>query len=405
MHYDVIIVGGGPAGATAALYARRAGLNALLLEKAHFPRDKICGDALGGRAVGILRELNLLAETERLPGAKVRSIIFGGTNHCEADIEICNERRPDLSGYVITRQVFDSFLFDQARRAGGDCREGWEVTGIVLENNAVCGVKAREVNTGAVREFRANVVLGADGYKSIISRCLDLYEVDSRHWITAIRSYYRGVTGLTDKIELHYLEGVLPGYFWIFPLNDGMANVGIGMITGAMKRKHVNLVQALDGAIGLAHFSHRFRGAARLTKPVGWQLPVGSKRRPCSGAGYMLLGDAAGLIDPFTGEGIANAMYSGRSAVEIARLACAEGDFSAASLARYESGIWNEVGGELKTSARLQRIARFQPLLNFTIRKAAANPGVRDVISAMIAEEMPRKALTSPLFYFNLLFK
>jgi len=405
MSYDIVIVGGGPAGATAALYAKRVGLKALLLEKARIPRDKICGDAIGGKAVDILRELNLSAQAESLPGITVRGVIFGGTDHSEATIEVCNGRRPGIAGYVIKRELFDGFLFEQARGAGVECREGWEVGDLIIENSTVRGVKARQLESGAFEEFRGNIVLGADGYKSIISRRLGLYEIDPQHWLTAVRSYYRNVEGLSDKIELHYVADVLPGYFWIFPLDDNIANVGIGMLARPMKRRHVNLVEALNDVVGSSRFARRFKAALRVTKPMGWQLPTGSKRRPCAGPGYMLVGDAAGLIDPFTGEGIANAMYSARKAVEIAQAACTEQDFSAASLSRYENGLWSELGDELRVSARLQEIARMQWLLNFTIRKAASNRDVSETIGAMIVGEAPRKPLTSPFFYFDLLFK
>ena len=149
----------------------------------------------------------------------------------------------------------------------------------------------------------------------------------------------------------------------------------------------------------------RFAAAGRVGRTVGWQLPLGSRRRPASGAGFLLLGDAAGLIDPFTGEGIGNAMFSARRAVAVAVQALAEGDTGAASLARYDDALWAEVGDELAVSARLQRIARCPPLLEFTIRKAARSPRVRDMICAMIANELPRKALTRPAFYFDLLFR
>ncbi|MCC7272476.1 MAG: hypothetical protein IT561_07400 [Alphaproteobacteria bacterium] len=119
----------------------------------------------------------------------------------------------------------------------------------------------------------------------------------------------------------------------------------------------------------------------------------------------MLLGDAAGLIDPFTGEGIGNAMFAGRRAVAVAARALEEGDTGAASLARYDDALWGEIGDELAVSTRLQKIARFRPLLEFTIGRAARSHQVRDMICAMIANELPRKALTSPAFYLNLLFR
>jgi geranylgeranyl reductase family protein len=401
--YDLIIVGGGPAGATAALYAQRAGLSTLLLDRARFPRDKICGDARGGKSVTILRELGLLDDVARLPGVMVRNIVFGSPSHVEARIDLTKARRRDfVTGFVIRRVDFDNYLFQKAKAAATTCLEEFRVDDVIVEDGSVCGVRGA-VGREPQQSFRGRVVLGADGYRSIVARKTGLYDKDPDHWIVAVRRYYRNVAGLTDQIELQYVKNASPGYFWIFPLEAGYANVGIGMVSSNMKRKGVNLVDALEEVIRSLHFRDRFAAAEPLEKATGWHLPVGSKHRKCYGAGFMLLGDAAGLIDPFTGEGIANAMYSARRAVEVAKAALQADDVSAAALARYDRRLWDEIGDELAVSTRLQKIARFRPLLNFTIAKAARNADVRDTICAMIAEEIPRKQLTSPLFYLKLL--
>jgi flavin-dependent dehydrogenase len=222
--------------------------------------------------------------------------------------------------------------------------------------------------------------------------------------VVALRCYYQNVGGLTDQIELHFVEEVLPGYFWIFPLEDGHANVGIGMLHEAIKRRKVNLKAALQTVINSPRFRGRFAQAKALEEPVGWNLPVGSKHRKIYGNGFMLLGDAAGLIDPFTGEGIGNAMYSALFAVETAKEACEAGDFSQDFLARYDKRLWAEIGDELKVSTRLQQLGRSRFLLNLVIDKAARNKEVHDLIYGMLMNEIPKKKLTNPLFYLKLLF-
>ena len=120
----------------------------------------------------------------------------------------------------------------------------------------------------------------------------------------------------------------------------------------------------------------------------------------------MLLGDAAGLIDPFTGEGIGNALYSARFAAEVAAEAVEAGDFSGRFLQhRYGRRLWDTLGDELQISTRLQRLGRWRSLLNLAIRRAAGNPEVSDLIGGMIANAVPKKQLTNPLFYLKLLFK
>ncbi len=402
--YDLIVVGAGPAGATAVLYARRLGLRVLLLDKARFPRDKVCGDALSGKAVNILRELDLLDRVADLPGALINVVTFGSPKHTHIDIDLRRSNRPDLStGYVIRREVFDHFLFCEASRAADRTLEGFTVKDILGEDGYVTGVSGT-TEDGREDTFHSKVVLGADGFSSVVARKLDLYQHDSQHWVVALRQYYRDVKGLDNQIELHFIDEVIPGYFWIFPIEDNLANVGIGMLHEYIKANDVDLRVALKNAVDSPAFRDRFDVAVPLEEPIGWNLPVGSSHRMNHGDGFMLLGDAAGLIDPFTGEGIGNAFYSAKIAVEVAREAIDHSDVSGSFLRRYDDRLWDEIGDELKTSHRLQRIGRNRTLLNFVINKAARSDDVRDTIMGMIVNEVPKKQLTNPFYYLKLLF-
>jgi geranylgeranyl reductase family protein len=403
--YDLIIVGAGPAGATTAIYAKLHGLKTLLLDKQKFPRDKICGDALSGKSVGILRDLELLDEVQNLPGAYIQSVTFSSPDHETFNIDLKKTSLKNVpKGFVIRREIFDEFLFNKAKHAADTTLENFTVTDILKENSTVVGIKGKNNSDNTLREYRGKIVIGADGYNSIVARTLGLYDHDPKHWVVALRCYYKDVKGLTDQIELHYVDEVVPGYFWIFPLEKNYANVGIGMLHHYIKQNNVDLKAALQNAIDSPFFKERFADAKPMEKPTGWNLPVGSKRRKNYGEGFMILGDAAGLIDPFTGEGIGNAMYSARIAVEIAKDAIANNDVSEKILSKYFDRLWSEIGNELKVSHKLQKIGKYRFLLNFVIRKAARNRNVSDIIAGMLANEIPRKQLANPLFYLKLLF-
>ena len=404
--YDLIIVGAGPAGCSAALYAARHGLKTLLLEKERFPRDKICGDALSGKSITILRELALLDKVAALPGVTINTITFSSPDHTSFSINLNHSGLKNTTkGFVVRRKVFDNFLYQEVRRTDVRCQEGFTVTDLVLEDGQLQGIRGTQDDSDQVLEYKSRIILGADGYKSIVAQKTGLYHLDPEHWVVALRGYYKNVKDLTDQIELHFIDEVIPGYFWIFPVDNSYANIGIGMLHSAIKKQKADLKQMLQRAINSEFFKDRFAAAAEVEKPVGWNLPVGSLHRRNYGPGFLLLGDAAGLIDPFTGEGIGNALYSGKYAVETVRAALNCGNFSANFLSRYDRELWQGIGPELGVSTRLQKLGQNRFLLNYVIRKAARNKEVSRLIAGMMANEVPRSTLANPLFYLRLLFK
>ena len=404
MIYDAIIVGAGPSGTSAALFAHRFGLNCILIDKAVFPRDKICGDAISGKGIRVLRELNLLDEIALLDGAEINRITFGSPSNKKFDINLTSSKDNNKikKGYVIPRKIFDNFMFEKANEVI-ETRQGFTAKQILRNNNEICGIVG-SVKGNPDEEIYAPIILGCDGYNSIVARRLGLYEMDINNTSIAIRCYYEGVKGLSDQIELHYVKEVNPGYFWLFPAGDGLVNVGIGLSKVDMKKESRTLGQILDEVIKSDYFKERFSDAKQLEKPIGWNLPVGSKRRKNHGNGFILLGDAAGLVDPFTGEGIGNAMVSSKYAMEIVAKSKNSSDYSKKALSEYDAKLWGEIGPELKTSTKLQKMARSQFILNFIISRAARNEEVQNMISGMISNDISKDELTGPSFYFKILF-
>ncbi len=289
-----------------------------------------------------------------------------------------------------------------------DVLEGCAVTGVLVENGSVCGVTCR-TGDGAQRRLTADVVVGTDGYNSIVARKLGLYRFDSDRWFAATRAYYRGLDCPANTVEIHFVDETLPGFLWMFPTGDGVTNVGLGMIHKDIKKRNRRLRGIHEALVGSPRFRERFKRAEVVGNIRGWNLPTPDWRRTIHGSGFMLAGDAAGMVDPFSGEGIGNAMCSGRAAARVAAEASAARDFSAAALGGYRRALWKELDeAELKLHYRLRRLARSRALVNFLIGRAAARPDVLKWISSMTDARdsfQPKRQLTSPLTYLKLMLK
>ena len=183
------------------------------------------------------------------------------------------------------------------------------------------------------------------------------------------------------------------------------ANVGLGMLKKDMQNKNVNLKEILKKTLAENEtIKHRFEKAELIDDIKGWGLPLGSKKRDLTGERYLLVGDAASLIDPFSGEGIGNALFSGKVAAGVVQEALRENDFSHTFLKRYSEHIYNELGNELNLSFRLQQLVRFPWLFNFLMNRLQTNDALRDMVSHMFTDLDMRAKLKSPSFYMKLLF-
>jgi geranylgeranyl reductase family protein len=401
--YDVIIVGGGPGGSTCATVLGKKGKKVLILEKEKFPRDKTCGDAISGKSMGVLRDLGLHTEVENSDHGVVTGLTFSSPKSEIVKIKFKNKDGGLDKSYTCRRMVYDNILFNNAKKHA-TAMEGMEATSLIVENGKVVGVKAKGKDA-VEQEFRAKLVVGADGSSSITCKHVGDHDIDPNHTCIAYRAYYTGITGIDDTIEIHFEKSIMPGYFWIFPLENGIANVGIGMVMKDMKDKNLNLQKSMEDIIAKNPlFKERFANAKLVSPIKAWRLPFGSKRRKGCADGIMLIGDALGLVDPFSGEGIGNAMLSGKLAAEAADAAIAANDTSQAFLSRnYEEKLWEIVGGELSNSYNMQRAGKYEWLLNFVISKAAKSEKAREAISGTLSNEEAKKGYASPLFYLKLL--
>jgi geranylgeranyl reductase family protein len=317
---DVIVVGAGPAGSATAYYLASAGLDVLVLEKSHFPREKVCGDGLTPRAVKQLMNMGipLAAEDGWLPNKGLR--IIGGGFRLELNW-------PELSSYpgfglVRDRRGFDETLARAAQKAGARLLEGVTVTGPVLgDDGRITGVTARPAPGEAVRTYHARLIVAADGNSSRLSLAMGLAKRDDRPLGVAVRTYYTSPRHRDDYLEswleLWDSDRLLPGYGWIFGMGDGTSNVGLGLLNTSAAFQHTDYRALLKRWLAGMPAGWGFTEENR-TEPIrGAALPMGFNRTPHYTRGLLLAGDAGGMVNPFNGEGIAYAMESGEIAARV----------------------------------------------------------------------------------------
>lgn len=323
---QVLIVGAGPAGCAAGIALARAGLDVTIVDRAHFPRDKTCGDAVSNLAMELIDELGAGEAVRDGPHALVRSGVAVFPDGARIS------RFYDRPGFIVPRISLDDALKRAAGAAGANLIEGQHVGRLTRgPDGHVSGAE------GADFRWRTRAVIAADGYGSVGHALLGRPRPRGRYLGVSSTAYYRGLGQPFGRdLAEHFFEHDLPfGYAWIFPPVRGLANIGIYLRQDAYSVQKVALSELLEAFIA----RHRARfGPAEQVGPVRtWSLPIGPCPWPAAGHGVLLAGDAGGFIDPLSGEGIWQALFTGLSAGQIAARALHAGaGLDDAACAEYE---------------------------------------------------------------------
>lgn len=361
--FDVAVIGAGPAGSSAAYHLARRHRRVLLLERSRFPRDKACGDGLGRGSVALLADMGLaprLAAYQRVGGVR----IVGETQR-ETVVPYPGLRsRSERHGAIVPRRDLDHVLAQAAVAAGAELWQETSVTAPVMRDGSVAGVVVRR--QGIEAEVATTFVVAADGALSPFARAVGLAARHSRSMGYAVRGYFTNAPAMGDMLNMYFplLDGetqrALTGYGWVFPLAEGCVNVGVGYYPTDARDAAVNLRRTFEQFVeGLRVTDPRLRAMRLAGRLTGAPVPCAEDLPRCAGRGTLLVGDAAGLVDPFTGEGIGAALESGKLAAEVLDGALATAEPMRADLEEYDRRLDARFTRRFETSRRLVGMSGF----------------------------------------------
>ena len=325
--FDAVVVGGGPGGATTGYWLAKAGRKVLIVDKAKFPREKVCGDGLTPRAVRCIEDIGMKTEGpewSRVDGLRIRG------SGLVLDLPWPELHTMPHYGLVRTRLDFDQALIEHAKEAGATVWEETTVENPVAdETGVITGVEV--ARNGDRARVDAPVVIAADGAASRFAMSLGGRRLEDRPMGVAARTYYRSpraaeLTYFESFLELWRGPDLLPGYGWIFPLPGGTVNVGLGMLSTSKHFQLYDYRKLLEEWVSGLPPEWEFTPENRIGKPRGGPLPMGFNRTPLARPGLLVIGDAAGVVNPFNGEGIAYAMETAKIAAGVADDALTSGD-------------------------------------------------------------------------------
>ena len=390
MTYDVVVVGAGPAGSATAILLAERGWSVLLLDKASFPRPKVCGELLSPESARLLDRLGALKAVDAVaqPIAGMRIVAPDGTR-----LEGRYPTGAPWGGYrghglAIPRERLDHILFERARQLPLDARERHRVTGLRMEAGVVAGVQV-EAPASAASKVASRLVVGADGRASVVAHTLGLLRPHRLRRMALIQ-HVRGLEGLGDLGEI-YVDP--PDYAILNQMAPGLANLGL-VVPYAHARAFRGRLDTFFAArlAQLRHLAPRLDGMA-AAGPLMAMGPLAYRVGEPAVGGVALVGDAAGFYDPFTGEGLYTALRSAELLAEVAHAALRAGDCSRAALARYARARRTAFRGKARLTRALQTVIGHRRLADHAARLLARRPALLEAVMGVLGDFIPAGAL------------
>ena len=389
--WDAVVVGAGPAGSATALLLARAGVQVLLLDRARFPRDKPCSEYLSPESTRVLERLDphiladvAVAAPARLVGMKVVA---------PSGAAVVGRFTGGDFSFALPRTRFDAILRNAAEAAGAEVREGVKVEELIYDDGAVAGVTARDAGNGKRETYRAHVVVGADGLRSVVARRLGGVRASPPYRI-AFTAHVRDARGVTDVGEMHVGR---PGYVGLGPIGEGVTTVALVLPQSEARRgarffDELNRFPALAGRFDARNVVRRVLATGPFAKWSRHPVARGGGGGGGGGGGALLVGDAADFFDPFTGQGI----YSALRGAELAAAAVIDTLTTGASLDAYARARRREFTGKWLLERMIGVAVGWPALIERVVSRLARRSDLADLLVRATGNCVPARAALAP---------
>lgn len=374
---DIMVIGAGPGGSAVSYFLSKAGLKVILLDKARFPRDKTCGDGIPPRGLQVLNEMGVL---KHINEAGYRLDVVKVTSPSGKHTELPIPQMPHGLSYalIVPRMKLDHMLLEHALGAGAVFHEGVHVSQVQSESDEVTA-KSENGTT-----WRAKMVVIATGASSALLRNIHILSNTPQSAVAA-RAYFENIPNLEPKFHFVFSKAVLPGYGWVFPVSDSLANIGVGFTIASRRRKGASSpVPVFNQFVASPLMRDLLNGAQQVGPIKSFPLRMDFLTAPTYGERILLVGEAAGLVNPLTGDGIDYALETGKIAAEHIQRMFATGDFSKAQHEAYARHLHEEYSALFRYCERIQRIALRVSMLNILVPAANVFPKLAKLLTETV---------------------
>lgn len=399
--FQVVVVGAGPGGSTAAIYLKKFGISVLLMDKAFFPRDKVCGDGIPMKSINVLEEIGFKSEDLIKGGYRINkmNVYAPDNNHLEFGGKIEDN---STKNSCIPRKVFDDLIFQKAKSVADEVLQGHRLLKIEKDKDQQV-LTVRNVQTDQEFKIRTNIVIGADGANSIVARQAGLANDDEEHKFDGARIYYQS-DYFEPCIHIIYDKELLPGYVWLFPVSETVANLGIMINRKKFRKNEGTVIDIFKRAIAENQIMRELlKNATPVDDFKGFPLPLAEKEYPRSTDGIILIGDAASFINPITGGGIYAALVSARKAAEVSKEAIKSNNFSASMFEIYEKWWRNMLAPGFEYSFKMKKMFYKESVVNHWIQWGNKVKLIANLFMAIYGRTLPKHALLNPVFWVKII--